>query len=370
MANPVKEYKEFFLRAAPVGGGSKPDKETGYPVSYVITTPDGQRTVNNRFLKSHFPSEDVFKKFLESIAFLLNPESTGTTEAQGLVRVAIGSNVVDRLDDETVTVGGNPHVFTTVVVPSTLPIVSAAGGSAISVTPRIRRVSDNAIVVSITPGDRLLYYMDYELDVTLPTPPDNIGNSSMLLDLNSATVDQGTLSAFTGTGAGTALQQVTIAANTLVANGDYIEMDLIVRKSDNTNTNSIGGTVGFAFALGASGAVIGYTTGSFGAGINPALVENQNTVGHTTIRIYKTSATTAKVVQQTEYHVNNGLLHKTPSAIEAGYDPSASIFKNANIAGLDWTASTLISLFTNIVPAAMNASEPFTVSSFIKTYKD
>jgi hypothetical protein len=88
----VKEFREFFLRQVQVNIGTKKDQETGFPVSYNV----GTSTVFNRFLKSHFPNENVFRKLFESITFKLNPEDKATYTSQGLVRRATDAESFSR----------------------------------------------------------------------------------------------------------------------------------------------------------------------------------------------------------------------------------------------------------------------------------
>ena len=57
----TKEFREFFLRHTQVNSGSKPDKETGFPLKYFV----GSQEVFNRFLKDDYPSESVIKKLFE-----------------------------------------------------------------------------------------------------------------------------------------------------------------------------------------------------------------------------------------------------------------------------------------------------------------
>lgn len=170
----VPEYREFYLRAIAQTGSASPDKESGFPVKEIVVYPDGSTDLeNNRFLTNHFPSEKVYKKLFESITFKLNSEDTASVEQQGLVRIAIGQNIVNRKDIEEIFVNGSSRKFTTVVVPSELPIVSA--GTGISVNVLIRKVSDNSIVTSIPSNDRDLYYIDYQIINTV-TPINNVGN--------------------------------------------------------------------------------------------------------------------------------------------------------------------------------------------------
>ena len=61
-----KEYKEFFIRNVAVTTGGSPDKEVGFPTKEVVLTPDGTPSQEfNRFLKTNFPSEAVYKKLFE-----------------------------------------------------------------------------------------------------------------------------------------------------------------------------------------------------------------------------------------------------------------------------------------------------------------
>ena len=218
----IAEYKEFFFRFVTTTTGASPDKESGFPVKEMVLDAEGNPSQEfNRFLKKHFPSEKVYQKLFASIAFKLNSEDTASTDEQGLVRIAIGSNINDRKDFEEIFVNGNSRKFTTIVVPSTLPIVSA--GSGISVNTLIRRVSDDVAVGSILPGDRELYYIDYEITNTVAASSiDNIGNyfrlkitkpSDLVVDSNDADLID--------------LGSHTIPANTLITNNDSIEYKVL-----------------------------------------------------------------------------------------------------------------------------------------------
>jgi hypothetical protein len=155
----IKEYREFFLRAIQVPTGTKADKQINYPAQYQVTDINGKQIMAfNRFLKEHFPSEDVFKKLFESIAFKINPEDTATVPQQGLVRIVTGEGIVAR---EDVILDGT-ETFATVVVPSTLPVVE--GGTNITVVAEIVRSSDDVIVASIPPGDTQSYYIKYTVN--------------------------------------------------------------------------------------------------------------------------------------------------------------------------------------------------------------
>ena len=85
----IKEFREFFLRNSAVFVGTKKDQQINYPTKYTALIDGVYKTVFNRFLKDHYPSEDVFKKLFESLAFKLNTEDTATTTTQGLVEIAI-----------------------------------------------------------------------------------------------------------------------------------------------------------------------------------------------------------------------------------------------------------------------------------------
>lgn len=155
----IKEYREFFLRAIQVPTGTKADKQINYPAQYQVTDINGKQIMAfNRFLKEHFPSEDVFKKLFESIAFKINPEDTATVPQQGLVRIVTGEGIVAR---EDVILDGT-ETFATVVVPSTLPVVE--GGTNITVVAEIVRSSDDVVVASIPPGDTQSYYIKYTIN--------------------------------------------------------------------------------------------------------------------------------------------------------------------------------------------------------------
>lgn len=121
MPTPTKEFREFFTRHSQVNGGSKPDQETGFPLTYYV----GTVSVFNRFLKGDYPSENVFKKLFESITFKKNVEDTASTTEQGLSRIATDAEARDRTDN------GN-GTFSNVVKPHHLPDVvldTVGGGS-------------------------------------------------------------------------------------------------------------------------------------------------------------------------------------------------------------------------------------------------
>ena len=84
----IKEYREFFLRAVQVFTGTKKDQELNYPTKYTVSIDGKDTIVGNRLLVGHYPSENTFKKLLESITFKLNPEDSATETQQGLVSLA------------------------------------------------------------------------------------------------------------------------------------------------------------------------------------------------------------------------------------------------------------------------------------------
>lgn len=116
---PTKEFREFFLRNTRVTTGAKKDQESNYPFDYLV---NGVKKFN-RFLKNHFPSQDVFTKLFESITFKLNQEDTASSTVQGLVKKAT--------DTETEIRTANPNTdFTKSVAPHQIPeIVLATDGN-------------------------------------------------------------------------------------------------------------------------------------------------------------------------------------------------------------------------------------------------
>lgn len=98
----IKETKEFFLRDKQISNGENADKEIGFPVSYKI--PDnkgGFKTVFNRFLKGHYPSESVFRKLFNSVPFFLNKDSTATTNQQGLTKIATSEQIKNGINKDS-----------------------------------------------------------------------------------------------------------------------------------------------------------------------------------------------------------------------------------------------------------------------------
>lgn len=115
----IKEFREFFLRKLRVTSGAKKDNESNYPTTYTVTLPDGTtRVAYNRFLKDHFPSEDVFRKLFESVVFKLNQEDTALETMQGGGKLATDAQSWsgDIIDSTT--------EFSRIVVPSQLPTIA------------------------------------------------------------------------------------------------------------------------------------------------------------------------------------------------------------------------------------------------------
>lgn len=233
------EYKEFFVRAVQMPVGVKKDQETGFLIDYQVTDVNGnQISAKNRFLKSHFPSEAVFKKLFNSVAFKLNPEDTATQDMQGLVRVVTGNNIINRTNID-IDAGLDNKEYTTVVVPSALPIVSA--GTNITIVPRIRRASDDTIVVSIPLNDRGIYYVDYLISAAnAPSAIDNIKNVSSVIDVSVTDAV-----ALTEDATFLKVAEANIAASSVGVN-DYVEVDLFWDKlsSDQSFIGKIHATFG------------------------------------------------------------------------------------------------------------------------------
>lgn len=122
----TKEYREFFLRATVVTSGTKPDQEGAFPTTYYI----GTTLVYNRFLKNHFPSEKVFKKLFESIAFKKNQEDTAKLAEQGLTKIATDADAESRTSALITD-------FTATTVPHQLPeiVLSTDGNDTVVGTP-------------------------------------------------------------------------------------------------------------------------------------------------------------------------------------------------------------------------------------------
>jgi len=212
------EYKEFFVRQNTVVTGGVPDQEASFPTKELVLKPDGTTSLEyNRFLKGHFPSEKVYKKFMNSITFKLNHEDTASRDVQGLVRIAIGKNIVDGVDFDRDIINGFNRDFTTVVVPSTLPIVSA--GANVTVTARIRKVSDDSMVLTILAGDRELYYLDYEVAAN--------SGSNLVEPFRIKLVKGDTLAVDANDASMLVIGSHLIPANTLVDENDSLAYELI-----------------------------------------------------------------------------------------------------------------------------------------------
>ena len=118
----IKEFREFFLRATAINTGSKRDQETGFPTTVLINGVQKK----NRFLTGHYPSEDVYTKLFESLAFKLNPEDTATTAIQGLLKQATDAEAI-------AMTYAYADLMARAVAPWQLPEVVA--GSNVTVTP-------------------------------------------------------------------------------------------------------------------------------------------------------------------------------------------------------------------------------------------
>lgn len=136
----IKEFREFFLRNIKVITGSKKDQENNFPTKYTVKG----KSVFNRFLKGHYPSESVFQKLFESLTFKLNQEDTATENVQGLVKRTVDQDAINRVS----RLSG----FTTVIEPHQLPeiITQLSPGIDTPGTP----VEGTGIIV--TPVTRLL----------------------------------------------------------------------------------------------------------------------------------------------------------------------------------------------------------------------
>lgn len=291
----IAEYREFFFRFVQKTTGASPDKETTFPVKEIVIDSEGTPSQEfNRFLKKHFPSENVYKKLFESLTFKLNSEDTATRDQQGLVRIAIGENVVNRTDIDENIVNGTSRKFTTVVVPSTLPKVSAGVG--ITVNTLIRRVSDDAIVGSITPGDRELYYIDYEVVNSAPSG-DNVGNYFRV-----KLVDPATLAVDPNDADLIDLGSHAVPANELITNNDLLEYKLLW--FDNVGANSDGELqiyVGTSTDINSCYQILGYQ-------YQNALVQANENVGEFVVDIARDDINgLISTIRSTIYKVPGGL---------------------------------------------------------------
>jgi hypothetical protein len=97
----IIEFREFFLRTVKVFTGSKADQELNYPVTNVVNTCNGKENKYNRLLSEHYASDDVIKKFTESITFKLNPEDTAKDEQQGLSYKSVDKHAADNYIETT-----------------------------------------------------------------------------------------------------------------------------------------------------------------------------------------------------------------------------------------------------------------------------
>jgi len=349
---PIPEFREFFLRTTQVNSGAKPDKETGFPLQYQTTDCDGNVIdVYNRFLKGHVPSEAVFKKLMESIAFKLNPEDTAnsTNVGHGLVRIAIGSQIVGKLDTE--------NGFTTVVVPSELPRVLA--GNNVTVDLSIRKVSDNTTVALITPGDRGLYYLAYTVNAVAQI--DNV-KSTVMHTVDTSTVDENTL---TDDGTDTTLHTATVLGGTLTSNGDHLQYEASIDK-----TTSGVGTAGLPlfvkFGVTPNAMVVSIVE----AGLDQDIAEVAYHA-HVKMNIYRTSVTSAKVIGTLKYYKRNNASIGTAFADVPATADDADIFFTYNLTSdIDWTDDMKLQLMLNTVASGVNEAEPYIINQFLKAIVD
>lgn len=108
----IKEFREFFLRAVKTQGGTKPDKEAGYPVEHII---NGKKFYN-RFLKGHIPSENTIKKLFESLTFKLNKEDTASLDVQGLAKKTNDQDAINRVSGSDFTSFIQPHQLPEIIL--------------------------------------------------------------------------------------------------------------------------------------------------------------------------------------------------------------------------------------------------------------
>lgn len=216
----IKEYREFFLRAVQVPTGTKADKETNYITEYQVTDVNGDKIMAfNRFLKDHFPSQDVFEKLFNSLTFKINPEDTASVTTQGLVKIVTGEQVIGRND--SVTTSG--ETFTTVIVPSALPVVAA--GTNTTVTTEII-APDGSVVGSVPVGTADIYYLRYKVNAISGKYPYTYPASSFsgsVLTVTAATHGQGLYPAVQVYNNTTGVQLVagsTMTSVTVESNGD------------------------------------------------------------------------------------------------------------------------------------------------------
>jgi len=173
----------------------------------------------NRFLKDHFPSQDVFEKLFNSLTFKLNPEDTASVATQGLVKIVTGTEVIGRAD--SVTASG--ETFTTVVVPSALPVVAA--GDNTTITTEIIKASDGSVVGSVPAGTTDIYYVKYKVNASTKYTA-TAGTSSFsgsVLTVTAATHGRGLYPSVQAFNHSTGVQLIlgsTMTSVTVEVNGD------------------------------------------------------------------------------------------------------------------------------------------------------
>jgi len=120
----IKEFREWYLREVQVPSGSKADVEPNFPIQYLETTWNGVKNVYNRLLAKHYATDEVIRKFAESITFKLNPEDEATDSLDnsiyplygGLVRYANSKAVRTRSKNTNDIYSAN--VVTSTLLPS------------------------------------------------------------------------------------------------------------------------------------------------------------------------------------------------------------------------------------------------------------
>lgn len=204
----IKEFREFFLRHSTVNSGAKRDQETGYALQYLV---DGVNEYN-RFLQGDYPSEGVFTKLFESIAFKLNPEDTATTLLQGLVKMATD---VEAISGTTTYTDGMSRAVRPYQLPTTIANL----------------VSGN-VIVTVSPVSKSLgggkSQIQYQISANYTAPASKV----RVLYTDGQTANTTAILS----GSDETLATINIPAGTLAADGDYIEFDGTVITSGLTAT--------------------------------------------------------------------------------------------------------------------------------------
>ncbi len=172
----IKEFREFFLREIAQTSGSKADQEANYPTNYLVRG----KSVFNRFLRNHFPSEGIMKKFLESIGFKLNPEDTATTSTQGFVKKASDTNAETRAlnPGSDMAVAVTTHQLPEIVTSTdgndaTIAAVTVNGLTVTSIRRTLSGLWRKNYKIEVAPQDSLVFdgsTHKLKLDGDAPTP--------------------------------------------------------------------------------------------------------------------------------------------------------------------------------------------------------